>query len=216
MSSTTLKEPKIAAVQFLGQEIERERLKTVALTSAGFLLALNVLGIPYLLPATRRFRGPPSINSKRIAVTRLFDELVHRNLIKPGSKFIDFGSGDGRIVFEAQKRGLTASGIELNPWLYGISRFKSLFKRGPSPNFTLGNMWSTGPSLLRTLNPDVIAVYGVPGEFLTKFSALVKETTPKDKTVIVVSNKYRLLQLREIGSVDTFWIYEIGDPQPVG
>ena len=36
---------------------------------------------------------------------------------------VDLGSGDGRIVIEAAKRGIPAEGVELNPWLVLYSRY---------------------------------------------------------------------------------------------
>ncbi|KAM6121758.1 adenine nucleotide translocase lysine N-methyltransferase [Phoenicopterus ruber ruber] len=41
-------------------------------------------------------------------------------------KTVDLGSGDGRLVVEAYKRGLRpAVGYELNPWLLGLSRYRA-------------------------------------------------------------------------------------------
>jgi len=42
-------------------------------------------------------------------------------LLKPGMKFIDLGSGDGRVVFIASLYGVEATGIEYDPRLYQIS-----------------------------------------------------------------------------------------------
>ncbi len=39
-------------------------------------------------------------------------------------KLFDFGSGDGRLVIEAAKRGYDARGVEINPYLYYLSKFK--------------------------------------------------------------------------------------------
>lgn len=39
------------------------------------------------------------------------------------TKFIDIGSGDGRIVLWAAKMGMNSKGIELNPFLTLFSRF---------------------------------------------------------------------------------------------
>ncbi|XP_061455123.1 adenine nucleotide translocase lysine N-methyltransferase isoform X1 [Rhineura floridana] len=41
-------------------------------------------------------------------------------------KMVDLGSGDGRIVLEAYKRGFRpAVGYELNPWLLRLSRYRA-------------------------------------------------------------------------------------------
>lgn len=46
---------------------------------------------------------------------------VFSNFLKPGTKFLDLGSGDGRIVFLASLFGAEAVGIEHDPALYQIS-----------------------------------------------------------------------------------------------
>ena len=43
-----------------------------------------------------------------------------------GSRIVDIGSGDGRIVHLAAQQGYLAHGIELNPWLVLYSRYRSL------------------------------------------------------------------------------------------
>ncbi len=41
--------------------------------------------------------------------------------LKPGQTLLELGSGDGRILAEAARRGLTAIGYELNPLLVAYS-----------------------------------------------------------------------------------------------
>ena len=52
-------------------------------------------------------------------------EIVERMLrmaeVKPGDHVIDLGSGDGRIVIEAAKRGATAMGVDLDPNLVKLA-----------------------------------------------------------------------------------------------
>jgi len=42
--------------------------------------------------------------------------------LKPGERLIDLGSGDGRIVLEAHRRGAIAAGYEIDPSLAAYSR----------------------------------------------------------------------------------------------
>ncbi len=44
--------------------------------------------------------------------------------LKKGDKFVDLGSGDGRIVIAAAKKGVEAHGYEINPVLVFISKYK--------------------------------------------------------------------------------------------
>ncbi len=55
-------------------------------------------------------------------ITKIMVDLAE---IKPGMKVLELGSGDGRIVVEAAKRGAIALGYELDPILVQRSRFKA-------------------------------------------------------------------------------------------
>src|SRR5689334_213323 len=52
-------------------------------------------------------------------------EIVERMLrmaeVKPGDRLIDLGSGDGRIVIEAAKRGASGLGVDLDPSLVKLA-----------------------------------------------------------------------------------------------
>ena len=43
-----------------------------------------------------------------------------------GSRLVDIGSGDGRIVHLAAQQGYLSHGIELNPWLVLYSKYRSI------------------------------------------------------------------------------------------
>jgi len=59
--------------------------------------------------------------------------------VQSGEIIYDLGSGDGRLVFEAVKRGAKGTGVEIFilPWLY--SKIKSLFY--PGSKMVLGDMF---------------------------------------------------------------------------
>ena len=61
-------------------------------------------GAPYL----------PTMNKQREDALDLLD-------LKPGQKIIELGSGDGRMLNSAAKRGIYSVGYELNPILFVIS-----------------------------------------------------------------------------------------------
>ncbi len=81
------------------------------------------IGAPYV-PILRRDYGP----------------LLELAQLKPGQTLIDLGSGDGRLLREAAKRGVRAIGYEINPVLYAISlvvcwRYRGLVR------IRLGDFW---------------------------------------------------------------------------
>lgn len=59
--------------------------------------------------------------------------------VGPGDFVVDLGSGDGRIVIEAAKRGATAVGIEYNPDLVKLSEYRAK-QEGVSGKATFLNM----------------------------------------------------------------------------
>lgn len=52
----------------------------------------------------------------------LVDKMLDMAKVTPKDRLMDLGSGDGRTVITAAKRGLTAQGIEYNPDLVELSR----------------------------------------------------------------------------------------------
>lgn len=51
----------------------------------------------------------------------LVDRMLEMAELKPDDHLVDLGSGDGRLVITAAKRGATARGIEYNPDLVALS-----------------------------------------------------------------------------------------------
>eukprot|EP00434_Breviolum_minutum_P001025 symbB.v1.2.000899.t1/scaffold27.1/size414596/7 len=86
-----------------------------------------------------------------------------------GLRLVDFGSGDGRIVAWAAKKGMHATGYELNPYLVLWSRlrcWRSLRQAPGSGQLLWANAWSAD---LRDV--DVVTVYGRPGDSFMELAA---------------------------------------------
>jgi len=43
--------------------------------------------------------------------------------VKPGQKVYDLGCGNGRLIFEAEQKGASAVGIEMNLWIYLLAQY---------------------------------------------------------------------------------------------
>lgn len=56
----------------------------------------------------------PFVPTPKRNVKIIIDELN----LKPKELFYDLGCGDGRILLEAEKRGVKAIGFEISPWAY--------------------------------------------------------------------------------------------------
>ncbi len=93
-----------------------------------------ILGAPYL----------PVLKAEHEALLDLCD-------LKPGQTLLDLGSGDGRFLKSAAKRGYRAIGYEINPFLYIISIIVTWRERELIA-IHLGDYW-------RTPLPQVEAIY---------------------------------------------------------
>ena len=82
------------------------------------LWAIGIL-IVLLFGFTAFFGAPflPTLSNRTADALKLLD-------LKPGEMLLELGSGDGRLLNEAAKRGIHSIGYELNPLLVWYSRIK--------------------------------------------------------------------------------------------
>ena len=52
----------------------------------------------------------------------IVDRMLDMARLTPADRLVDLGSGDGRTVITAARRGATARGIEFNPDMVVLSR----------------------------------------------------------------------------------------------
>jgi len=100
------------------------------------------------------YRGPLFVPTRQKHVPRII-ELLN---VKPGEKFADLGSGDGRLLVAIARAGGEAHGYEHNPIL--VLRSRQLLKReglGGKAFVHMANFWHTN---LSTFNG--VIVYGIP------------------------------------------------------
>lgn len=92
------------------------------LASTGLVLASAVF-LLFELYATiiGHMKGAPFVKSGKKNILAMLDLAK----IAPGEKIVDLGSGDGALCIEAARKGATAIGIEINPFLVRISRWRA-------------------------------------------------------------------------------------------
>ena len=124
----------------------------VALAIIGAPLLLTVAASPFLIiPAFRRLGAIPWMVTPNGIVKKAVAKVVERSrarstapAVRTGRKrFVDLGSGDGRLVIAAAEAGYDATGIELNPVLVGMS-YVSAWRAGVLSKvaFRMKDFWS--------------------------------------------------------------------------
>ncbi len=99
---------------------------TIFLTLLFIVLAVFWLGVVVL--------GPPYVPTLSRDLKKLIAELK----LSPDDTVVDLGAGDGRVLKEVIAAGAHAHGVELNPFLVWIARFRL---RKTSATVVLGDMW---------------------------------------------------------------------------
>ena len=118
----------------------------------GSAIVFSVLSAPFLvIPAFRRLGAIPWMTTPMHITKQAISQLVlrqsHINNKKSTSKqlkkFIDLGSGDGRVVIAAAQAGYQATGIELNPVLVSLS-YIAAYRAGvlSKVSFRMKDFWS--------------------------------------------------------------------------
>jgi hypothetical protein len=82
------------------------------------------------------FFGAPYLPTMKSQCQTALDLLE----LKPGETLLELGSGDGRVVLAAAKRGYNVIGIELNPVLVVITKIKT-YKYRKQAKIIWGNYW---------------------------------------------------------------------------
>lgn len=145
----------------------------------------------------RGMRGSPDVPYAPSSTGAVRDALSHLDL--NGKRFIDLGSGDGRVVIAAARLGAEAHGIEINPTLVWFSRLRARlsgqpahFRRGSFLEAPLGGY-------------DVVYLYVLADAMERLYPRLESELRPG---TVVVSNTFRFLRREPDGELGYhFWMY---------
>ena len=113
----------------------------------GSAVAFTVLSAPFLvIPAFRRLGAIPWMTTPMHITKQAITHLVQRQSNihnKTSKRFIDLGSGDGRVVIAAAQAGYQATGIELNPVFVSLS-YIAAYRAGvlSKVSFRMKDFWS--------------------------------------------------------------------------
>uniref|UniRef100_A0A182NXI7 Methyltransferase domain-containing protein n=1 Tax=Anopheles dirus TaxID=7168 RepID=A0A182NXI7_9DIPT len=170
--------------------------------TGGIAVGLSIVCYPFVAPALRRHCLPfVPATPKQICNVLSF--------VKPsngGSRLLDIGSGDGRIVIAAAQAqpSIKADGVELNPWLVYYSRLAAL-RNGVlnRTSFFRKDLWKF------SLAPyDHIVIFGVEQMMDDLEKKILKEAAP-GTTVIACRFPFPTMQTenRIEEGVDSVWVY---------
>lgn len=123
-------------------------------------------------------------------------------ILPENGKFIDIGSGDGRIVYWAVKRGFFAEGIEFNPFLTLFSRLL-LFLRGAGKKSRIHNKDFRNHDYT---DYDIAYLYIFPKYMDMLESQLFKQMK---KGSIIITNTFPFTNIKPDEVHNNFYIYRV-------
>lgn len=160
---------------------------------------LAILTIPFL----RRYTGAPYVPSTHTAegvISRSWQALRLRD---PPARMIDLGCGNGRLLIAAARDGLSATGVELNPWLVMLARRNAYMQAlGHKVSVLWKDLWT-----VQVDQADVVVVYGVPG-MMEKVGRKLREECHSD--CIVCTNMFPIPGWTADNVEKGVWVYKVG------
>jgi len=141
--------------------------------------------------------GAPFVPTNHTKVERML-KLVE---LKQDEKFIDLGSGDGRLVFAAAKKCKHATGVEISPLLHIISKLKKTKSKSKNTTLIRDTLWNVDLS-----EYDVISIYFIP-HWMNKLKKKIKrEMKPGSR---IVSHAFTFPDWQPVAKDDTIYIYKV-------
>ena len=176
------------------------KYKPILLGICGTAFLSIHLAVLLSLPPVLQRRGAPYLPTFGNRLNTMFD-MIRRNHTMHNSRhlqqksstqqmlrFVDLGSGDGRVVFRAAREGLFAKsvGYEINPALHMFANIRRLLtpKYWSTTQFYRRDLWKT-----KLHEYDVVAVYGLSPIMNRLGKKLQEELRPGS---IVVSNVFEI------------------------
>ncbi|OQX51455.1 hypothetical protein B5M47_00425 [candidate division CPR3 bacterium 4484_211] len=106
----------------------------------------------FLLIYSMLFGAPYAPSQKGV-----IEKMIKLGEIKQGTKVVDLGSGDGRLLIAVTRLGAEAHGYEINPFLFCWSKIRIKRARTKKALVHLKDFWRVNLS-----NYDVVFLFGTP------------------------------------------------------
>jgi SAM-dependent methyltransferase len=163
-----------------------------------WLLAVLLLSLPFGISA---WIGAPYLPIMRHDAEPALDLLQ----LKAGQTIVDLGSGDGRLLRAAAKRGIYGIGYEINPFVYLVSllvtwRYRRLIR------VHLADFWRT--PLPRTDAVYVFLIDRLMPKLDAKLTREIKHPTPVVSFVFPIPGQTAVRRNRNA------WLYAYASAKP--
>lgn len=159
------------------------------------LLVLFIMVFALFLLVQALINHPPFVPSNQRNILKAFDKYK----LGVEHSFIDLGSGDGRVVISASRRGANATGIEINPFLVWWSKIISGIL-GRNVRFKLGSYWNEDLSQY-----NFLFVYLYP-EVVRKLEEKIFTTMPAGSIVVSNTFEFNRQPIERIGRVAVYMV----------
>lgn len=122
--------------------------------------------------------------------------------VKQSTRFIDIGSGDGRFVIWAARKGMHATGVEYNPFLTIWSRFRILIN-GLGKRATIIN----GDFFKLDYSQYDIAYMYLFNEHMDKLKEKLFKEMPKGS--MIITNTFTFSKIEPDLHVGKYYLYKV-------
>lgn len=141
------------------------------------------------------FIGPPYVPTLAKDLAKLFQKLQ----LGPDDHVVDLGAGDGRVLKRSVAAGARATGVEINPMLSWIARWRL---RGTGAVVVTKNMWHF------ELPADVSYVFiFCASKFIFKMEGYFEEQAAMGKHFRVISYAFTFPHKDYEKTIGPFFIY---------
>ncbi|HEY1085191.1 MAG TPA: hypothetical protein VGE34_00510 [Candidatus Saccharimonadales bacterium] len=151
------------------------------------------------------FFGAPYVPSRQKHLEYAFDKLYR---LSGKDLLLDLGSGDGKVLREAARRGARAVGFELNPLLVFIANLLSKDKRKAVSH--VANIW-TKPFPAET---TVVYIFGDSRDIEKLEKRISHEAARLERKLYVMSYGFKLPNHTAKKHLAAYYLYEIKPLQP--
>lgn len=134
------------------------------------------------------------------AFGRDLEELLDLSRVEKGTRFIDLGSGDGKVLLAAAKRGAHVTGYEINPILWLICQWRLRNYRQHATVY-LRSMWHADIT-----RADVVYMY-LHTRWMDKMERKLKAEARQGARV--VSYVFAFAGLKQTHATRNAFVYEL-------